>query len=125
MRVHHIGIACPDIEEAIRDFGKYHDIVWQSSIVNDPLQNAKLCIIKTNLGIDYEFISGPQVERLIKKGITYYHTCYEVDSIYKSIEVLMEKGAVMISEPKPAVLFDNKMVAFLYLSYGLIELLEK
>ena len=31
----------------------------------------------------------------------------------------------MISEPKPAILFDNKRVSFLYLPYGLIELVEK
>ena len=31
----------------------------------------------------------------------------------------------MISDPKPAILFDNRRVSFLCLPYGLIELVEK
>ena len=124
MKVHHIGIACQDIEQAIEDFKKYHNIIWNSDIVTDDLQNAKLCMVKTDLGLDFEFISGDQVARLIKKGISYYHICYEVESLESTIEDYLSKGAIMISEPKPAILFDNKRVSFLYLPYGLIELVE-
>ena len=124
MKVHHIGVACQDIEQAIEDFKKYHNIIWNSDIVTDDLQNAKLCMVKTDLGLDFEFISGDQVTRLIKKGISYYHICYEVESLESTIEDYLSKGAIMISEPKPAILFDNKRVSFLYLPYGLIELVE-
>ena len=125
MKVHHIGVACQDIEQSIEDFKKYHNIIWKSDIVTDDLQNAKLCMVKTDLGLDFEFISGNQVARLLKKGISYYHICYEVESIDRTIEEYLAKGATMISEPKPAILFDNKRVSFLYLPYGLIELVEK
>ena len=73
MKVHHIGFACQDIEQSIEDFKKYHNIIWKSDIVTDDLQNAKLCMVKTDLGLDFEFISGNQVARLLKKGISYYH----------------------------------------------------
>lgn len=125
MKIHHIGIACHNIEEAILEFKKYHTIISQSEIVSDELQHAKLCIIKTDLGINFEFISGYQVARLLKKGISYYHLCYEVESFDLIVEDFLLKGAIMISEPKPAILFDNRRVSFLYLSYGLIELVEK
>jgi methylmalonyl-CoA/ethylmalonyl-CoA epimerase len=125
MKVHHIGLACQDIEQSIEDFKKYHNIIWKSDIVTDNLQNAKLCLVKTDLGLDFEFISGNQVARLLKKGISYYHICYEVESIDRTIEEYLAKGAIMVSEPKPAILFDNKRVSFLYLPYGLIELVEK
>lgn len=125
MNVHHIGIACKDIEQAIIDFKKFHNVIWESEIVEDPLQSAFLCLLKTDLGLDYEFISGPQVEKMAKKGISYYHICYEVESIEASIEDLISKGAMMVSAPKPAILFNNKRVSFLYLPYGLIELVEK
>ena len=125
MKVHHIGVACHDIEQSIEDFKKYHNIIWRSDVVTDDLQNAKLCMVKTDLGIDFEFISGNQVARLLKKGISYYHICYEVESIDRTIEEYLVKGAKMISDPKPAILFDNRRVSFLYLSYGLIELVEK
>ncbi|NLX81572.1 MAG: VOC family protein [Proteiniphilum sp.] len=123
-KIHHIGIACQDIMQAIEDFKMYHNVMWQSDIVEDTLQNAQLCLLRTDMGLDYEFVSGPQVERMVKKGTTYYHLCYEVNSIDESIKYLLTKGAIMVSEPKPAILFDNKRVAFLYLSYGLVELVE-
>lgn len=125
MKVHHIGIACHDINQAIEELKQFHTIIWQSEIVEDPLQNAHLCLLKTDMGLDFEFISGPQVERMLKKGITYYHICYEVKHIEKAIEELSSKGAKVASEPKPAILFNNKRVAFLFLPYGLIELVEE
>mgnify|MGYP001176907328 CR=1 FL=1 len=125
MKIHHVGIACLNIEEAIHDFKKHHSVLHQSEIVIDELQNAQLCMITSDAGIDFEFISGEQVNKLCKKGISYYHLCYEVDNIDLAIQNALNQDAVMISEPKPAVLFGNRRVAFMYFPYGLIELLEK
>ena len=125
MKIHHLGIACSNIEEALFGFGKYHTIVKKSDIVYDDLQNAHLCMVTTDLGLDFEFISGDQVARLVKKGISYYHVCYEVDDIVKTINDYVAQGAILISDIKPAILFAGKRVAFLYLSYGLIELVEQ
>lgn len=125
MKMHHIGIACNNIEKAIEDFKKYHNIIWKSDIETDHLQNAKVCMVKTDLGLDFEFISGEQVARIVKKGISYYHVCYEVENLESTVEELLAKGGIMISEPKPAILFNNKRVAFLYVSYGMIELVEQ
>lgn len=125
MKLHHIGIACSDIEQAIEDFSKFHTIVSKSEIVDDPLQNARLCMITTDMGLDIEFISGEQVAQFIKKGITYYHVCYEVENLEQAIDDYLSKDAKIISEPKPAILFGNKRVAFLYLPYGFVELVEE
>lgn len=125
MKIHHIGIACSDIEESIQEFSLYHTIIRKSEIVFDSLQNAKLCMINTDTGLDVEFISGEQVSNLVKKGANYYHICYEVDHLQSTIDNYVAQGAKIISDAKEAVLFENRKVAFLYVSYGLIELLEK
>jgi len=125
MKIHHVGIACQDINEAIQEFRKHHTILEQSKIVYDELQNAYLCMIKADTGFDYEFISGEQVNKLSKKGVTYYHLCYEVDNLEEEIQKALNNDAKIISEPKPAILFQNKKVAFLYFSYGLVEFVEK
>lgn len=125
MKIHHLGIACSNIEEAIVDFTKYHTIVKQSEIVYDDLQNAHLCIVTTDMGLDFEFIAGEQVTRMVKKGISYYHVCYEVEDIITTINDFVAKGAMVVSDLKPAILFAGKRVAFLYVSYGLIELVEQ
>lgn len=125
MKIHHIGIACADIEEAIAEFARYHTIIRQSKIVSDTLQNASLCMIETDTGLNVEFVTGEQVTRLVKKGISYYHLCYETEDLDTVIADFTAKGAMMISEPKPAILFEGKRVAFMYLPYGLVEFVEK
>lgn len=125
MKMHHMGVACQDIEVAIEEFSKFHNIIWKTDIVTDHLQNAKVCLIKTDIGLDFEFISGEQVARIVKKGISYYHVCYEVENLESKIEEYMAKGAVIVSEQKLAILFNNRRVSFLYLSYGLVELIEQ
>jgi methylmalonyl-CoA/ethylmalonyl-CoA epimerase len=125
MKFHHIGIACSDIERAIEDFGKFHAIVAKSQIVYDPLQKSRLCMVTTDTGLDVEFIAGEKVAGLVKKGITYYHICYEVENLEQAIAHYLSRDAKMISEPKPAILFGGRRVAFLYLPYGFVELLEE
>lgn len=124
MRIHHIGIACTNVEESILEFAKFHTILSKSEIIYDELQNAQLCMIKSDTGLDVEFISGEQVSRMLKKGINFYHLCYEVDNIKSTVQDFVNNGAMLISDIKPAVLFNNRKVAFLFVSYGLIELVE-
>jgi methylmalonyl-CoA/ethylmalonyl-CoA epimerase len=124
MKIHHVGIACDNVEESVEEFSNYHTILKQSKIVFDELQNAHLCLLNTDTGLDVEFISGPQVQRLVKKGVGFYHVCYEVDDLEATISTYLSKGAMLISEPKPAILFENRLVAFVRTSYGLVELLQ-
>jgi len=124
MRLHHIGIACDDIQKEQDQIEKIHNVVSISYIVCDENQNAYLCMVEIENGLNIELIAGKRVENFIKKRISYYHLCYEVDDINYEITRLQESGAFLVAEPQPAILFNNKKVAFLMVSYGLIELLE-
>ncbi|RYD93419.1 MAG: VOC family protein [Sphingobacteriales bacterium] len=124
MKFHHVGVACLDINEEIEKISRLHEVTIISDIVKDEQQNAELCMLTLADGLNIELISGKQVERIIKKGMTYYHLCYEVTDINAEIARLEGEGAYLISPPKPAILFDNREVAFLHVTYGLIELLN-
>lgn len=124
MKIHHVGVACEDIETGIGDLRKIYDVVDVSDIVFDEYQNASLCLIRTKNGLNIELVAGEQIKGLLKKEISYYHLCYEVVDIVKEIARLKRQGAVVVAEPKPAKLFDGRCVAFLYTNVGLIELLE-
>jgi methylmalonyl-CoA/ethylmalonyl-CoA epimerase len=123
-KLHHIGIACKDINEEIEQIRKIHTVVDVSPIVSDANQRAELCIVKTAEGISIELIAGEQVQNIVKKRMTYYHLCFETENIEGEIQRLQELGGFVVSEPKPAILFNNKKVAFVQVSYGLIELVE-
>ena len=125
MKLHHIGYACHDISKSVAQVGKLYDVVSVSDVVFDEHQNATLCVIKTANGVNIELVSGTQVEGILKQGIVYYHLCYSVDDIDEEIDRLREGGAMLISDKKPAILFDNRLVAFLITTVGLIELLQE
>jgi len=125
MIFHHIGVACKNIEQSISTIDKIFQIEEISNMVYDEKQKANLCMIKTKNNISIELISGDIVENLLKKGINYYHTCYMVKNIEEKIKELQNSNCVLISNPKEAILFENKKVAFLYTPFGMIELLEE
>lgn len=123
MKFHHVGIACRDIQAEIQNISAIHEIIAQSPVVIDEQQNAELVLLTLSDGTNLELISGKQVEGLLKKNITYYHLCFEVEDIRAEIDRLEKENAKLLSPPKPAPLFDNREVAFLHVSYGIIELL--
>lgn len=124
MRFHHVGIACRNIIDELAEVAKIHKILERSPIVFDYEQNAELCLLTVEGGLKIELISGKQVETIIKRKISYYHLCFEVEDINAEIKRLEKEGAILISPPKPAILFDNREVAFLIVSYGIIEILS-
>lgn len=125
MEFHHIGIATKDIEETKKKIGKFFEIKHISNTVYDPNQDAYLCMITLKDNCKVELINGKVVETILKKRQYLYHTCYTVENIDKVIQELEKDGAFLVSEPKEAVLFNNKKVAFLMWDLGLIELVEK
>jgi methylmalonyl-CoA/ethylmalonyl-CoA epimerase len=125
MKFHHVGVACKNIQEEIANISKIHEIVKRSPIVFDKGQDAELALLTLADGTNIELVSGKQVETFLKKNITYYHLCFEVHDIHLEIERLTRENALLLSPPKPSVLFDNREVAFLHVSYGIIELLSQ
>lgn len=125
MKLHHVGIICQDIEKEKLELKKSLTVLSELGNIFDEGQNATVCLLKTAEGPDIELISGKQVENSVKKGITLYHLCYEVKNIDEQIKQLQASGGLLISSPKPAKLFNMQRVAFLFFSYGIIELLEQ
>tara|TARA_B100000795_G_C22550363_1_gene342280 strand:- start:2 stop:391 length:390 start_codon:yes stop_codon:yes gene_type:complete len=125
MKFHHIGVACKDINQTIDFVQSVFEISTTSSIVFDSNQNVDLCLLIDKFGMNIELVCGKKVEKFIKNKQYFYHTCWEVDDLVKSINHFCKKGAIIISEPKPAILFNNKKVAFLFTEIGIVELLEK
>lgn len=125
MEFHHIGIATEDIEQMKCNLKDMFEVTDVSETVYDSNQDAYLCMLTINNKTKIELISGNKVEKLVKKRQFLYHICYEVEDIEVQIKKLIDMGNMLISEPKEAILFDNKKVAFLMTEMGLIELVEK
>jgi methylmalonyl-CoA/ethylmalonyl-CoA epimerase len=124
MRFHHIGIACEDIEDTIAFVKKSFEIVNSTPIIFDKNQNVDLSLLTTQDGSHIELVSGETVDKFVAKKQFLYHTCWEVGNLQATIEKLYQNGAMLILAPKPAILFENRKVAFLFCQLGIIELLE-
>lgn len=124
MKFHHIGIATENIESLIEYLKQILNIKDISETVYDKNQDANLCMLTLEDGTKLELVSGKVVEKIVKKRQFLYHTCYETDDINKEIEKLQKLDSFLVSEPKEAILFQNKKVAFLMTNIGLVELVE-
>src|ERR1700748_3292405 len=116
MKLHHIGIACKNIDAEIANIAKTHHIIEQSAVLFDELQNAQVVLLSLADGTKIELVSGKQVETFVKMNISYYHLCFEVDDLDAEIDKLVNDRALLISPPKPAVLLNNRRVDFLKVS---------
>ena len=125
LKFHHNGYACESIEAVIEYVQEIYDVTDIGEIVFDEYQDARVCLIKTKNNIDIELVAGNQVKSLLNKGISLYHVCYEVTDFWLMMEKFIAKGAVVVSEAKPAPLFNHRLVAFLNTHLGLVELLEE
>ena len=125
MKLHHLGIATANIEKTLDKYNKIYTITSISDIIYDKIQDVDLCIFSTKEETTFELVCGKKIENYINKGIEIYHLCYETDNFDMTLKQLSEKRLMMISNPEPAVLFNNRKVVFFYTPTGLIEILEK
>jgi methylmalonyl-CoA/ethylmalonyl-CoA epimerase len=125
MVLHHLGIACADVRETLVRLRNMLPIAGHSDVIHDPEQRADLCMISLRGSPPLELISGPMVSKLASKGISLYHSCWEVDDLDAAIARLCAaSGCLLVSGPKPAVLFGGRRVSFLSGPVGLVELLS-
>lgn len=77
-------------------------------------------------GSRIELVSGKVVQNILTEfdDFKLYHVCYEVPDIRTALASHVNAGGVVVSDPKPAILFKGKLVCFIQMPLGLIELLQ-
>ena len=129
MHIDHIGYAVKRIDRAQRAFEKL-GFAFQP-IVDDLDRNVKISFGE-NDGYRIELIAPldqgkkSPVDKYLGNvtGIP-YHICYKSYDIDRDILDLEKQGFKVIIEPKPAVAFGGKRVAFMMTAgFGLMEIVE-
>jgi methylmalonyl-CoA/ethylmalonyl-CoA epimerase len=123
--LHHIGVACADIDVAAAFVTTAFTIVSDSGTIHDPLQNAKLRLFNEGTPGALELVAGPMVEKLVARKMTYYHLCYATPHLERTIVEARALGAIEAGPIVPAVLFGGRRVVFMFTELGLIEFLEE
>lgn len=131
MKLHHIGIVVKSIEASLPHFTNVLELSQASDIVYDPAQDSRLVMLRgANGNPDVELIepASPRspVAKIAARGGGIAHMCYAVANVDTALAELRQKGALVIQQPTPAVLFDQRRVAFLFCKGNVvIELVEQ
>ncbi len=133
MKIHHIGIACQNIEKS-RDAYKELGYTVIQDLMADESRNLDYIFLKN----DHETVELVSVnDKSIKSDIdiilasskmgcnSIYHICYQSNDIIKDITNFKLKGYKLLKKPEPTIVCENRLVAFLFHSeIGLIELIQ-
>lgn len=129
LKFHHLGLATAKPDLTIRFVTAMEYTIGEE--VADPLQNVRLrmCYHSHSPAIEIIYASdtpGPLQNILKTQQTAIYHTCYECEDIAATVKSIKAAGfrVLEVSPPKPAILFNNRPVAFYMVNgFGLIELL--
>ena len=130
-KLDHYGVAVADIEQGLALYAGLYGYELLRGPYDDPLQQARVAFIgrpgsdEATLELVAPLDAGSQVERVLAKGQTLYHVCYEVPDIVAAIAHLRQQKCLVVSGPTPAVAYEGRPSAWLYLpNRQLTELVE-
>ena len=131
MKLSHIGILVEDIEQGIKNHETLFGYKQLGPIVDDPTQKVRVVLMGTSEDdpVKIELISplGDEspVKNLLEKRQSLYHLCYEVEDIEEAMKNARLSGAIIISKPVEAPLFNERKICFLFTrDKYVIELVE-
>lgn len=128
--VDHIGIAVPNIEEALKFWaaGLQIEVTHREEVASQKVKTAFLPIGGTNIELlEPTDEDSPIAKAMEKRGPGIHHLCFEVADIHAALKHLAAQGVALIN-PEPVPGAHGKMVAFVHpKSTGgiLIELSQK
>ena len=129
LKFHHIGIATKNIEKCA---AVYIKLGYQiSEIKTEPTQNVKIAFLSKFdspvLELVEPLIADSPISRIVQQsGTTPYHTCYEVENIFETIDELEDLNFRPLFEPTKTEAMENGYFCYLFsVDIGLIELYQK
>ena len=132
LKFHHMGIAVKSFQTILPFYKSLGYTRYNKKIIRDELQLVDLILLTHKIQPDIELVrpindQSPVSNYLKHSDTSIYHICYEVDSFREAVSALKEKFRLInVSKPKPAILFNNRIVTFYYIHrVGLIEFLKK
>lgn len=132
--IHHTGIAVSSIEEKLPFYFNALGMKQLTDIIHDPIQKVRVVLLGYSVDDQHPpFIelvepsgSNTPIDRFLKNNISIYHYCLEVPDIQTALDTARSNKAVIIQKPVPAVLFNNRKIAWILTpDKYLIEFLEQ
>ena len=129
LSTHHYGLATNNLQQSMDVFHSLGYCI--GDVMIDPIQKVKLVFASRPGEPMIEIICdldahGPTGKIISGSRNGFYHICYEISNIEKSIEKFRNEGFLLRHKPVVAASFQGRRIAWMYnRSIGLVELLEK
>lgn len=130
MKLHHIGVVVPNIQDSLGELKKY--MSFQSISLPTPVGSRKVNVCFLKIGEPFLELIEPSspdssIAEFASSGGGIHHLCFEVDDIQEKLDEMASKGATILVEPTKG--FDERRIAFVDLNMkmtkcGLVEFLE-
>ena len=124
----HIGYITDDIAKTTESFLL---LGYEAGpIVDDETQRTRICFLKkqgeTNVELVEPFEDNKTMQKMLKRGVTPYHTGYVVDDIMKAYDDMLDHDFTPLFKPVAAPAFDNRLICYFWKSdIGFIELVNR
>jgi len=106
---------------------------WSGEIIEDASQDVRVAFLRTP-GCDSDLLielveplsAKSPVQNYLKRGVTLYHLCYEVQSLQSELEASRAMDALVVRAALPAPAFNGRLIAWIYTRERLlVEYLQK
>lgn len=99
-------------------------------VVEDDNQRTRICFLEkkgeTNIELVEPYEDNKTMQKMLKRGVTPYHTCYVVDDIGKAYDEMLGFDFTPLFKPVAAPAFDNRLICYFFKrDIGFIELVNR
>lgn len=127
-QLNHIGYVTDDIAKTAENFRMLGYEV--GNIVNDDTQHTRICFLtkpgSTNIELVEPYEDNRTMQKMLKRGVTPYHTCYEVDDVQTAYDEMLDHDFTPLFKPVAAPAFDNRLICYFWKTdIGFIELVNR
>lgn len=124
----HIGYLTDSIEATAEAFALLG--YSREDVVDDDTQKTRICFLRKEHEPTIELVEpyedNKTMQKMLKKGVTPYHTCYQVEDMASAHALLIDKGFTPLFTPVEAPAFNNRLICYFWRSdIGLVELVSQ
>ena len=100
------------------------------ALVNDDTQRTRICFLRKPNEVNIELVEpyedNKTMQKMLKRGVTPYHTCYVVDDIMAAYEEMLDNDFTPLFKPVAAPAFGNRKICYFWKAdVGFIELVNR
>ena len=128
--LNHVGVAVPDIEEAMETYRTLYGATDITEPFDMPAQGVKVCFVNlpnSQIELIEPLNEQSPIQNFIAKNPKggQHHVCFEVADIDEAVNVMKERGATVLGEPRIGA--HGTMIIFIHPKNSngvLVELME-